>query len=158
MMGIKRSAHQQRIDTMMGLMGQDVPKMPTEPDEETRILRARLIMEEAFETIEKGLGLSVAVYADAGETIDMDDLEFYVTDHFDMIELADGCADLSVVTIGTLSACGIDDSPLLKAVDQNNLEKFSGDGHRDEHGKWIKPTDHQPPNIEAILELQKAQR
>jgi hypothetical protein len=69
-----------------------------------------------------------------------------------MVELVDGCCDLSVVTIGTLSACGVSDDPFLMEVDQNNLDKF-GDGHSyREDGKLIKPPDHQPPRIEELLE------
>ena len=65
----------------------------------------------------------------------------------DLCAIVDGCCDLSVVTIGTLSACGVPDELFLKLVDENNLAKF-GDGHSiREDGKLIKPSDHKPPAI-----------
>ena len=71
-----------------------------------------------------------------------------------LVEIADGCADLSVVTIGTLSACGIADEMLLGVVDANNLAKF-GPGHSiREDGKLIKPKNHKPPDIAQLLEIQ----
>lgn len=54
-----RSEHQQRIDEFMVKAGQMVPFARTQPDEATRILRAKLILEEAFETIIKGLGVAM---------------------------------------------------------------------------------------------------
>jgi predicted HAD superfamily Cof-like phosphohydrolase len=74
-----------------------------------------------------------------------------VTHPPDLVEIADGCADISVVTIGTLVACGIPDKGLLELVDDNNLNKFKYGLIRDQFGKIVKPTDHQPPNIAAYL-------
>ena len=63
----------------------------------------------------------------------------------DVVKVADGCGDLSVVTIGTLSACGIADEPILETIDANNLMKFAP-GHRiDEFGKLIKPQELSEP-------------
>jgi predicted HAD superfamily Cof-like phosphohydrolase len=71
-----------------------------------------------------------------------------------MIEVADGCADVSVVTIGTLSACGIADKPLLKEVDESNLRKFGPGYSKREDGKWIKPPDWKVPDIAKVLNEQ----
>ncbi|RME74113.1 MAG: hypothetical protein D6785_16225, partial [Planctomycetota bacterium] len=71
-----------------------------------------------------------------------------------LVEIADGCADIMVVTTGTLSACGISDIPLQEEVDQNNLSKFGPGGYEREDGKWVKPPDHKPPKILKILEDQ----
>lgn len=80
---------------------------------------------------------------------------FSSTDPPDLIEIADGCADIMVVTVGTLSACGISDAMLQAEVDSNNLLKFA-EGHRiDEGGKLIKPPGHPNPRISEILEAQK---
>lgn len=146
-----RSEHQQRIDKFMELAGQDVPDKPIEIDEETRVLRAKLILEEALETIRDGLGVDIS----CNKThITDDNAEFEFTakyKKFDMVATADGCADLSVVNIGTLSAIGISDNGLLREVDENNLKKFGEGGHRREDGKWVKPPGHKPPDIKAIL-------
>lgn len=140
----ERSEHQQMIDQFMRLAGQTLPTQPTEPSDDVKKLRATLIAEEAKESIE-ALGFACDI------KIDYDHVGF-----FDLIAVADGCADLSVVTIGTLSACGIADVELLAEVDASNLRKFAGNGYRREDGKWVKPTDWQPPDIARVLEQQRS--
>lgn len=133
------------------------PDFPKHPSAEVRLLRARLIMEEALETIQ-ALGFNPNVYyneAPHGLPITMGAVKFENRNlPIDLIEIADGCADLSVVTIGTLSACGIADEPLLEEVDRSNLDKFRGDAHRREDGKWVKPSDWVKPDIAAVLKAQ----
>jgi predicted HAD superfamily Cof-like phosphohydrolase len=146
-----RSEHQKRIDRFMTLAGQNLPLLPTIPSLEIRKLRASLILEEALETIE-ALGIAIELKVNSKSTyLQHGDVEFAESKPFNMIQVADGCADVSVVNIGTLSACGIPDLPLLKLIDENNLAKFGPGGHRREDGKWIKPLNHQPPDVEKLL-------
>lgn len=160
-----QTEHQARIEDFMLKARQTLPDKPTVPDDKTCILRAKLILEEAMETV-RALGVSpVYVFKVdvAGVNIPpfqidiskiaQKDFQFAKTAEADIVEVADGCADISVVTIGTLSAFGIHDKPILEAVDQNNLEKF-GVGHswRDDN-KLIKPANHKPPNIKEVLDL-----
>ena len=135
-----------RVRTEDGLegFGQVVPAQPMMPSEEVRDLRARLIMEEALELCE-ALGCMIEVQGKA--------VFIRTFPEVNMVGIADGCADLSVVTIGTMSACGIADVSLLKAVDENNLEKL-GDDPNIIDGKLIKPKGHTPPDIMAVLEDQ----
>ena len=166
-----RSEHQRRVDAFMRLAGQRVPDAPTDLTEEERILRAKLILEEVLETIRDGLGVNLTilvrymtpdakgqvVWNDHVAEVTKDTVNFEVVRPFDLIETIDGCCDLSVVTVGTLSAAGIPDTPFLRAVDRNNLEKF-GEGHQiREDGKLIKPPGHKPPDIAGLLaEIMKA--
>ena len=143
-----RTPHQERIEKFMRKAGQELPDRPLIPTAEVRKLRARLILEEALETV---AALGYDVYAGDMVKVDMDSSEFYSRHSPDLVGIVDGCCDLSVVTIGTLSACGIPDIPVLTLVDYNNLEKFGEGGYRDEGGKWIKPPDHGPPDIEGFL-------
>jgi predicted HAD superfamily Cof-like phosphohydrolase len=145
-----KSVHQQRVEKFMGLAGQNIPASPIAPDLETRELRARLILEESLETI-KALGFQVMAKE---EIVDEDLVRFVDCFEPDLIEIADGCADIKVVTTGTLSACGIEDEELQCDVDQNNMAKFGPGGFRRDDGKWVKPPNHQPPNISKILEDQ----
>lgn len=141
---------------------QGPPDEVTVPDARTRLLRAQLILEECLETIN---ALGVSVYDDIRDddpefnemlTVGMENLVLKVTHEPDLVEIADGCADISVVTIGTLMACGIPDKELLELVDNNNLAKF-GPGHSyGPTGKLIKPPDHQPPDIAGLLEQIKS--
>jgi len=154
---INLTEHAHRVHALMLRAKQTTPTTPTMPDEKTRLLRAKLIMEEALETV-KALGVAVRVGA-------KDDPRAYFFDSMlglelirhgepDLVGIVDGCADVSVVTIGTLLACGVEDKPVLEAVDTNNLGKF-GPGHSyREDGKLIKPPGHLPPDIDACLRLQ----
>lgn len=153
-----KSQHQKNIELFMEKAGQDLPEEPIIPDEETRVLRAKLIFEEAMETIE-ALGITVLTKVDEN-TLQVisepeSDITFVANKEPNLTEIADGCADISVVTIGTLSACGISDQPVLDIVDRHNLAKFGPGGYRRDDGKWIKPKDLLPPDIENVLKNQK---
>lgn len=133
--------------------GQATPVSPTIPDPETRLLRAKLILEEALETIE-GLGVRVEASTSSSEQImDLSDcgLSFSVKGEPDLEAIVDGCADISVVTIGTLIAFGIDDEPVLEEVDRANLRKFEAGSYRREDGKWMKPPGWSPPDILGVI-------
>lgn len=143
-----KTEHQKRIEMFMAKAGQAVPLIPIMPDLETRKLRANIILEEALETI-KGLGFEV--------NATMPDGELEVEEAFtpDIVEVVDGCADISVVTIGTLSAFGVKDAPILEAVDLNNLGKFGpGSYRRESDGKWMKPPGFKPADIMGLLKAQ----
>ena len=133
--------HAARIRSFMQKAGQATPDAPVIPSEEIRILRAKLILEEALETV-RGLGVGVRLGPD-GEVVSSKatNLDFYIEGPVDLEEVVDGCADISVVTIGTLIAFGID----------ANLRKFAPGGHRRADGKWIKPPDWTPPDIAGVL-------
>lgn len=151
-----RSKHQQRVDEFMRLAQQEVPDYPvTELSEEVRILRAKLMHEEVMETINGGLGVSIHVELGGNlgtVRLSPENCRFVIDGKFDLTEIIDGCADVAVVTTGTLTACGIPDEPFQEEVDNNNLAKFGPGGHRREDGKWIKPPNHQPPRIKELLE------
>ncbi len=150
-----QTPHQKRVEEFMVKAEQDLPNTPTIPGIETRTLRARLIMEEALETIEKGLGLKMFfMHEDYDYPCGFSHLKFVDDGEADLVEIADGCCDLMVVTTGSLSACGIKDEKLLEEVDGHNLKKFGPGGYKDHIGKWIKPPDLQPPDIEGILKEQ----
>lgn len=138
----RTSPHYERVREFMRLAKQGTPDRIGLPDEATCLLRSRLIYEEAMETIH-ALGCSISP---RGEI---------VTDprnsRPDLIGIVDGCADVSVVTIGTLIACGVPDGALLEMVDVNNLAKF-GKGHSiRSDGKVVKPPNHKPPEIAGLL-------
>lgn len=133
--------------------GQETPAAPTIPDEETRVLRAKLILEEALETV-KALGVGVRVTTDDGREVDfhhVDHLDFFPAGDVDLEGVVDGCADISVVTVGTLIAFGVDDEPVLEEVDMANLRKFAPGSYRRDDGKWMKPPGWTPPDIPGVL-------
>lgn len=150
-----KSDHQLRVEEFMRLAGQEVPKSPALPSLEVRRLRAKLILEEALETIH-ALGFSInADFLDSRKLENAYCLELVDVGDPNLEEIIDGCCDIKVVTTGTLSACGLPDDLFQEEVDNNNLAKF-GPGHsRRSDGKLIKPPDHKPPKIKELLETLK---
>lgn len=160
--------------------GQECPKRPVIPSLEVRKLRARLIVEEAFETIEFGLGLRIsAEVEDCGANYlgVIQDVSFDEPGgrEPDLIELADGLADLQVVNLGTAVACGIDLEPVFVEVMRSNESKWwtgaeinylkyplydfrpLGENEycaTDHGGKVQKSPSWSPPKIGPILETQ----
>lgn len=161
--------HYVAVCEFMKLAGQTVREVPAMPSLEERTLRARLILEEAIETIE-ALGIDVVISGQSAapctawsrflrkteQASNRGDIALSFTASNkapDLIEIADGCADIAVVTTGTLIACGIPDRPLMDLVNRNNLAKFGPGGRRNEAtGKWEKPPGHRPPDVAGLLE------
>ena len=147
------TAHFERIRKMMFVAGQGTPSQPTVPDEPTALLRARIILEEALEAVD-ALGVTASFIPGMTNSPVLElkkniRLEF---DHEpDLVAIADACADISVVTIGTLVTCGIPDNGLLELVDNNNMTKFKDGVLKDANGKFLKPDGWEPPNIEQFL-------
>lgn len=138
--------HESRVREFMRLANQATPDAPGLPSDAIRLLRARLILEEALETIH-ALGCFV--------TRDLEIQESGMAP--DLIEIADGCADTIIVCTGTLLACGIPLEPLLEMVDESNIKKYEGDYSFRADGKLVKPTNWQKPDIAGLLaNLQKS--
>lgn len=100
---------QKQVRDWMQQFGQETPDKPCIPDLATRKLRAKLILEEALETVVTGLGLDI--YWRLGKRDcklgPCSRLEFVETGEASLKDIADGCEDLKVVTEGTLVACGL---------------------------------------------------
>jgi len=144
-----KTPHQKLVELFMYRACQAVPEAPCIPDASVRSLRARLILEEALETI-AALGCTLQVN---GSRIDSHISKFEVVPDgpVDLVEVVDGCCDIRVVTTGTLSACGVADDEVQTLVDLSNLAKF-GPGHTiREDGKLIKPLDWVAPDLRLAL-------
>ncbi len=121
----------------------DKPEMGTL---EERILRAKLILEETFEAVHEGLGLKTLI----GDEFDFEDIRLEHAREPDLVAFVDGCADISVVIIGSLVQFGVDDGPVLELVDKNNLKKLVGCTWN-EFGKLIKPPGHEKPDFGELI-------
>lgn len=178
-----KSEHQKRIEKFMGLANRHIPLKPEIPDKETRLLRSRLIIEEALETVES-LGFDLIIRDTWGNPYYAQDGQLEENNKPVLLEnIAKELGDLSFVTYGTFSACGIDDKPIIEAVDQNNLDKFNipqcTNGHGEmielkkiheyycrecnemakgpyirEDGKFCKSPTHPKPDIKSLIEAQ----
>lgn len=158
-MQIAVTDHYRQVHEFMEKAGQEVPAKPFIPDQKTRILRARLILEEALETIH-ALGVNALIANDvftapgSRKLVEMSQIEFTCPREMDLVEVVDGCCDIKVVTTGTLIAIGVQDAEVQREVDESNLRKFGPGGYRNEHGKWIKPPDWVKPNLASIINRQ----
>lgn len=121
---------QQCVKDWMTKFGQDTPPTPVIPSLEIRKLRAKLILEEALETIS---ALNIGVYLknqdDEFDCLqDIQDITFTEWDSPlskpDLTETADGIADSLVVLLGTAVACGIDIEPVFEEVMRSNDSKL----------------------------------
>lgn len=135
---------------------QRLPVMPTIPPGPSRELRSRLILEEALETVR---AMGVEVFFEPQPTnvhrriLSTQDLKFTTLEdkHVNLIEVADGCSDIDVVTQGTASVFGIAHRQIFLEVMRNNHMKFAPGHSVDQYGKLIKPPNHQPPNVAHLL-------
>jgi predicted HAD superfamily Cof-like phosphohydrolase len=130
----------------------------TSPALRDRELRAKLIMEEAVETV-AALGYSVTALIDEegiiGETPHREIARFakrYREPHF--LDAIDGFCDLIYVTLGAAVAAGIDLDPFFWEVQRANLDKLNGPVRED--GKQLKPEGWRGPEHEPILAKQVA--
>lgn len=139
----------------MRLAKQEIPQVPTLPKDDVLRLRASLILEEALETID---ALGCQVLLDRHIDVNKKNVSIVSVKEANLEEICDGIADISVVSIGTLSACGVSDQGLLKMVDENNLAKF-GEGHSFRaDGKLIKSPLHKKPDITGYLKTQSPKK
>lgn len=106
---------------------QPVNETPTWPDQDTRLLRFKLIDEELNE-------LSDAMMNE------------------DIVEVADALTDLLYVIYGAGHAYGIDLDRCFAEVHRSNMSKFvDGKFIKDANGKVLKPKTYSPPDLTFLL-------
>lgn len=130
------------VKEFMDKAGQITSLEPRVPSSEERVLRAKLIFEEAIETI-RALGVD---YVD-GQPIDLG------VEHYNILEVLDGACDITVVTNGTLIACGLTNvfPEALRRVNENNLTKVGEGSYLREDGKVMKPPNYKPVNLKDLI-------
>ena len=151
-----KTEHLQAVERFHVGMGVDVPIQPTVPSNARLIARAKLLMEETLEFIEAA-GIELQIQSSMmlnPAPLRFEHLQFVKIKPADMIEMADGLADVAVITAGGMAICGIADLPLLREVDDNNLLKLSTGHFDDKSGKFIKAKNHPKPDITAVLKAQ----
>lgn len=123
------------------------PRDPLVIGYETLLLRARLIHEEANETI-RALGFNP------------DDLSMGnppVLRKPDLVGVADGIADLIFVALGTAVSAGINTPPVWREVNRSNLTKIdpkTGKAIKRADGKILKPPTFSPADVNRVVEDQ----
>jgi predicted HAD superfamily Cof-like phosphohydrolase len=119
---------QEDIVTLMKQFNQQVKDSPELPEPEIRLLRARLVFEEALEFV-KGCGCTVTMTvaeSDGQAEAAVIDKIGVVPDPDgkpDLVEYVDGCVDQLVVTYGALNAAGVKVEPAWDEVQRSNMSK-----------------------------------
>lgn len=157
---------QDDIVALMKQYNQEVKERPELPDAATRLLRARLVFEEALEFV-KGCGctiqLSKATESDAAV---IDEIKVVVDGDRapDLVEYVDGCIDQLVVTYGALNAAGVRAQPAWDEVQRSNMSKAWPHCsacdvvlQRGENGEFVHPGDRGAHNggWSTVLKLHK---
>jgi predicted HAD superfamily Cof-like phosphohydrolase len=114
---------QHDIVTLMRQFEQEVKDSPELPDSATRLLRARLVFEEALEFV-KACGCTVTTLSST-ETPVIDEIAVKLDANGtpDFVEYVDGCIDQLVVTYGALNAAGIQAQSAWDEVQRSNMSK-----------------------------------
>ena len=144
---------------LMNLYDQEVKYIPGMPNENTRMLRARLVLEEAVEFVES-LGCRVAIKSMVDSKDDTILSRENITAHIDpelepdLVEAADAIADILVVTYGAAASLGIPSKEVLDEVNRSNNTKVWSDGkiHKREDGKVLKPDTYSPADVKGVLD------
>ena len=77
----------------------------------------------------------------------------------DLVEVADGLADLIYVAIGTALELGIDLAPIWEEVHRSNMAKAPGGVvTRREDGKVLKPAGWTPPDVLSCILAQQGRK
>jgi len=149
------TTEQQQVLEFMQAFEQESPAKPCIPSLEVRKLRAKLLFEEAIETID---ALGIAVQVDTGRALTIvlnnkvSNATFCEYGRPYLHLIADGLADLHYVAYcGTALACGLDMEPIFAEVHRSNMSKFWSEDDieqklyepPDTKGEWFNREGHQ---------------
>jgi predicted HAD superfamily Cof-like phosphohydrolase len=116
---------QEDIVTLMTQFEQEVKESPQLPDAGTRLLRARLVFEEALEFVRScGCTVTTSGSSNGGPAV-IDDIRVVLDPKGtpDFTEYVDGCIDQLVVTYGALNAAGVKAQSAWDEVQRSNMSK-----------------------------------
>lgn len=142
--------NQENVRDFMLQAGQNVESSPAFPDQKTRILRVKLLLEEVLELAEAS-GVEVTFSDRKIESTKQ--LEFQASGDIDLVEVADALTDIDYVNVGAALAYGIDLEPCHEEVHDSNMSKFI-DGYRREDGKWMKGPSYRPADLDKVVSAQ----
>lgn len=139
--------HKQVI-AFMSASGQHISDRPEIATDAVLRLRARLILEEAFEYAEATVGLTYS----ATQLVELKKKAFDLIDGAvpcpDLVNMADALADIDYVVEGARITLGIDGVPIADEVHRTNMTKMAGPVV---NGKKMKPEGWLLPDIRTEL-------
>jgi predicted HAD superfamily Cof-like phosphohydrolase len=115
---------QEDIVALMKQFQQEVKDSPELPDAATRLLRARLVFEEALEFV-RACGCTIVRTTEDKNAPIVDGLSVELDPDGipDLTEYVDGCIDQLVVTYGALNAAGVKAQRAWDEVQRSNMSK-----------------------------------
>lgn len=130
-----------------GVTSRTTPTTSIAPEE--RLLRVKLVVEEALEFAE-AMGVVVNIGEISGEAY------YEVPRHtsIDLIEVADALADSLYVVYGSAHTLGIPIREVFAEVHRSNMAKLGPDGkpiYREGDNKVLKPEGWTKPDIAGVL-------
>lgn len=149
-------AARQKVHEFMLTFGQPVRYEPTAdiPDEE-RLLRSRLVVEEALEFAE-AMGVKVTGIADELHEHNAHTVQVELSGApLDVVEAADALADLTYVTEGSAWTLGVPLDDVFREVHRSNMAKadpVTGKPNVSPDGKVLKPEGWTPPDVRGVLQ------
>lgn len=138
--------HDTLVAELHEAFGAPIAWMPVIPPEARRRLRCELLLEEVFEFVKASGFTLVGPYGAH---------KLEATHEPDIVEAADGLADVRVITDGSNLEWGFPGEKLLREVHRSNMSKLGPDGrpiYRAD-GKVLKGPNYTPPAIKEILDL-----
>ena len=135
--------------------GAPVAWAPTVPPEDRRILRCKLLLEEALEFCAAS-GISV-VTGSSYYAVESEHLTFEADGTPDLVAAADGLADVAIVTDGASLEWGIPLEKCKREAHRSNMSKLGEDGRPilRADGKILKGPNFTLPQLAEILDLYK---
>jgi predicted HAD superfamily Cof-like phosphohydrolase len=128
-----------------------LPSVPTMPDEATRLLRCRLLLEETLEYIHAS---GYRVCLDPAGNVDLVIVRDYNATP-NPTAMAHENADVLVIAFGNALAMGVDMAPVFAEVMAANMRKAQGGKvTRRADGKVLKPEGWTPADVGAVLAKQ----
>lgn len=119
--------YQKQVKEFMTTFGQNCPSKSEIPDENTRILRVKLLLEEVLELAESS-GIDICVKnVDHLSTnfVKSGDIQIIANQKpVSIVGIADAIADISYVNYGAANAYGIDIEPIEQEVHSSNMTKL----------------------------------
>lgn len=131
--------------------------VPATPSAAERLLRVKLVMEEAMEFVRaSGFDVSVCIHpqGNARDAVPVTDATPDMTTYVpDIVEAADGLADLNVVVNGSGLVWGFPMPALDNEIYRSNMSKLGADGKvlRSGEGKILKGPNYFRPDVRRVL-------
>jgi predicted HAD superfamily Cof-like phosphohydrolase len=115
--------NQARVRQWMENAQENLPSFPTIPNADVRRLCARLILEEALETV-NAMGIQASLTANSHGMLRIEDIYFKDTGEVDQKEVGNGLADTEFVLHWGANQFGLDHQPFFDEVCRSNETKF----------------------------------